>query len=400
MEYSKVVETGQPLIKENLVYKDALDGNLLARTFNIHVVKLGEGIVSIWRDVTEEKRVEESEWELRTLAESLQDIAIILNSSLDRETVLDHILAQLGRVVPYDSVNLMLIENDVARIVRCRGYEERGLQDTVFLHRLNVTETKNLKWMAETGKPMTIPDTWKSTDWIRLPKSEWIHSYAGAPLRVNGRTIGFLNVNSSTPRLYNEKYADRLQTFAVQSALAIENAQLYQEVQALALTDVVTGVYNRRGMLELGHQEFERSIRFRHPLSVLMIDIDHFKRTNDQLGHEGGDQVLRFLAKLLQNSLRKSDNVCRYGGEEFLVLLSETNISSAMVVGERLRIEFEAATITINGVKVQCTMSIGAASLQGETSDLLELINQADNALYEAKQSGRNRLVAFESKSI
>lgn len=398
-EYARVVETGQPLIKENLQYEDVYGGgNKLARAYDVRIVKLGDGFVIVWRDVTERKRIEESEREQRTLAEALQEIAISLNSTLEREAVLDNILEQLGRVVPYDSVNLMLIKNGDAQIVRSRGYEERGLQDIVLTHRLNVSETNNLRWMAETGKPMTIPDTWQSPDWVRLPKSEWIRSYAGAPLRVNGRTIGFLNVNSAQPGFYSNKYADRLLAFAVQSALAIENAELFREVQELALTDSVTGLRNRRGLLELGQQEMERSIRFRHSLSALMIDIDHFKNINDLFGHEGGDEVLRFLGNLLLNSTRKSDIVGRYGGEEFLILLSETELSSAIKAAERLRMSFSTLAIPVQDKKISCTISIGVSSLANGARDLHELIRQADQAMYEAKRAGRNRVALAASR--
>ena len=392
--YAQVVETGEPLIRENLVYEDVFgNGQRMTRVFDLRTGKLGDGFVVAWRDVTEKKRIEESEREQRTMAEALRDTAAILNGTLRIDEVLDQILTQMGRVLPYDTANLMLLEDGMARIVRYQGYKERGLEDVVLTHRLSLEKANNLKWMAETGKPQAIPDTWQSSDWIRLPRSNWIRSYAGAPLQVRGRTIGFLNVNSASQGLYTDKHAGRLQVFAEHAALAIENARLYHEVEQLALTDEVTGLLNRRGLNELGRRELERAARYGSSLSAMMLDIDHFKDVNDSFSHAAGDQVLQFLGKLFLKSLRTSDIVSRYGGEEFLILLPETKLSSAAWVAERLRKLVSANPIPTSEGNICITVSLGVATMSHETEELADLVKKVDAALYQAKQSGRNRIV-------
>jgi len=234
-EYVRVVESGEALIKESLLYEDLYgSGQRLSRAFDIRAMKSGDGFAAHWRDVSERKSLEQSESEQRILAETLRDIATVLNSSLRSEEVLDQILLQLARVVPYDTASLMLVEQGVAYVARCRGYRERGLAEPSAAHRLDVAKTKNLQWMAQHGRPQAIPDTSQSAEWKRLPGSDWIKSYAGAPLQAKGETLGFLNVNSASPGSYNQEVADQLQTFADHAAIALENARLYAEEQRRA----------------------------------------------------------------------------------------------------------------------------------------------------------------------
>ena len=347
------------------------------------------------KELAEKKKIEASEKEQRILAETLRDVAKILNSTLGREEVLDQILDQIGRVVPYDTVNLMLIEADIAQVVRCRGYLERGLQEPSLAHRLVVNDTKNLRRMAETGKPQAISDTRVSEEWVNLPGSGWIHSYAGTPMSIKGRTVGYLNVNSATPGLYNQEHADRLQAFAEHAALAIDNARLFYEVKQLAYTDELTGLYNRRGVTEVGRREFERSNRYDHKLSIVMLDIDHFKLVNDTFGHSVGDRVLELIGERFRMGLRWSDIVGRYGGEEFLILLPEADLTGALVVAERLRTLISGEPYRLEEGELNLTVSLGVAMMDSSLTDLEALIKRADNALYLAKQAGRDRVMAL-----
>ncbi len=171
---------------------------------------------------------------------------------------------------------------------------------------------------------------------------------------------------------------------------------LQQELDHLRLqvrTDALTGVSNYRFFIDALEQEVERSSRNGRPTSLLMIDIDHFKQVNDIHGHEVGNQALIHVAALISAQVRKLDIVCRYGGEEFAVILPETELYSAIPVGERIRLTLAGTPLQQDGVLLELTVSLGLATyLPYSLSSATELISQADQYLYEAKKNGRNRL--------
>jgi PAS domain S-box-containing protein len=161
----------------------------------------------------------------------LSDAAAVLTSTLDLEQVLDRILDQVGRMVPSDTANVMMIEGDEARIVRWRGYEEFGAEDYISSVRFSVSGLENLRQMVEHRKPTIIPDTQESEDWVAVSGLEWLRSYASAPVSVQGEVVGFLNVDSSIPGFFSLAEAYRLQVFADYAAIAIQNARLFQSEQ-------------------------------------------------------------------------------------------------------------------------------------------------------------------------
>jgi diguanylate cyclase (GGDEF)-like protein len=172
-----------------------------------------------------------------------------------------------------------------------------------------------------------------------------------------------------------------------------ERNQLYQEVQRLANQDGLTGCFNRRHFMEEAAQEIHRGMRYNHPLSLLMMDIDHFKDVNDRYGHQMGDQLLCNLVLLCQKQLRNDDILGRYGGEEFVVLMPETASAGAMLASERLREKIEKMKIDTPEGSLSVTVSMGLASLEqgfDKTHTLDTLIKRADQALYAAKAAGRN----------
>jgi diguanylate cyclase (GGDEF)-like protein len=188
---------------------------------------------------------------------------------------------------------------------------------------------------------------------------------------------------------------------AVQRELSRKNEELqrmYVEVQRLAVTDPLTGAFNRRGFFELAGRELDRASRFQHPLSAIMLDIDRFKRVNDTHGHAVGDQVLAATAARLRAELRKIDILGRYGGEEFAIILPETAGENAREVGERLRRSVEQSTIAYGATRLGVTISLGIVSLGTERLTVEELLARADQALYAAKQSGRNRLCVWQER--
>jgi len=209
------------------------------------------------------------------------------------------------------------------------------------------------------------------------------------PLIIEERVLGLLWLWGE-----NLKEADlaAMSIFANQVAAAIENTRLFAEVQNLAITDPLTGLYNRRGLFGFGRIEFARTRRFGRPFASMMLDIDHFKRVNDKYGHPIGDQILQALAKHCQRGVREIDLVGRYGGEEIVFLLPETNLEVAKEIAERLRRTIASLSIPTDKGEIGVTVSIGVAMYDENTLDLETMIVRADQAMYVAKHKGRNRI--------
>ncbi|HIQ04070.1 MAG TPA: GAF domain-containing protein, partial [Anaerolineae bacterium] len=180
----------------------------------------------------ENARLFEAEREQRELAEALEEAVAVLSSTLQPEEVLDRILEQVSRVVPNDTANIMLIEDDEARIVRWRGYERFGAEEFASTATFRIPETQTLQQMRETGEPIVISDTATYPGWVRAPVQDRLRSYAAAPIIVRDEVIGFLNVDSATPGFFTQAHLGPLRAFAGHAAAAIGNAQLYQAEQA------------------------------------------------------------------------------------------------------------------------------------------------------------------------
>ncbi len=189
---------------------------------------------------------------------------------------------------------------------------------------------------------------------------------------------------------------DALSIFAAQVASTLENARLFAELQDLALTDGLTKLYTRRHFFELAFEEFYRARRYGHPLSVLMLDLDHFKMINDTFGHLAGDTVLEKTAEICKTVLRAHDIIGRYGGEEFVILLVETDLNSARNVAERVNQLLANTPIQTDKGAIHLTISGGVSGDNVEELNLIEMIELADQALYVAKEAGRNNIQVAE----
>jgi diguanylate cyclase (GGDEF)-like protein/PAS domain S-box-containing protein len=172
-----------------------------------------------------------------------------------------------------------------------------------------------------------------------------------------------------------------------------ERKYLQEELEKQATTDELTGVTNRRHFLELANKELKRTIRCNHPLSIVLIDLDHFKSINDTLGHAGGDQALMNFAKICLLNMREIDIFARFGGDEFVLMLPETNQNQAHTFVERMCQTLAAKPIDLGGKPVFITFSSGISSLEGREESLDALLSRADQALYQAKEAGRNCIV-------
>ena len=217
---------------------------------------------------------------------------------------------------------------------------------------------------------------------IRYPEIS-PHGHICIPLKATNRTIGVLYLYLSAGFDIDEGKKKMLLAIGNQIGIAIENARLYEETKLLSLHDPLTGLANRRLMDIVVERSFAKVKRYSSPISALMLDIDYFKKFNDTYGHIAGDGLLVDIAKILLGEVRDVDLVVRYGGEEFLVLLAETDLQKAQEVAERIRSTIEKE----KGI----TVSLGVSAYQQRMSRE-DLIHKADEALYQAKQKGRNRV--------
>jgi len=213
---------------------------------------------------------------------------------------------------------------------------------------------------------------------------------AVVPLLYQARSMGVLMVCSDDPhRIWQENELLLLRTVADQVAVAVNHARLFTQMQQLALTDGLTGCVNRRSFEMQLERDLLLATRMRQPLSLIMLDIDYFKRVNDTYGHDAGDAALRFLADVLRDELRGVDTAARYGGEEFAVILPQAGLEGALIVAERLRLRLE--TTEVPGIG-HITGSFGLATFPLHANSRDQLVGAADRALYEAKHEGRNRI--------
>ena len=305
----------------------------------------------------------------------------MLAGTLDLETLADNSLAMFlhhtgssGGAVLYDSGGELL----VAANRGIKDPEEVGKSDFVQLalrkgksQQLAIPEGVQIEGVLADFRPQEI---------YVLPAT-----YKGVPL-------GVVILGKTTPYLPEEQ--TRLELFRQAFGLALNNALAHDRLQRLAALDPLTGVYNRRFGLGRLHEEFERAIRSSIPLGLLMMDIDHFKNINDTYGHQTGDRILKSVAEVIRTVLREGDVLVRYGGEEFLAILPAAASDDLSFIGERIRKSVEDSALLEGQKTIRVTISLGGAAYPNQNVEkegtLLEL---ADESLYRAKETGRNRVI-------
>ncbi len=207
------------------------------------------------------------------------------------------------------------------------------------------------------------------------------------PLEIRDRLVGILAYEKTLDILYREI----LFIFSRQAALTIDNAKLFAKVEEMALRDTLTGLYNRRYFLQILEYELNRSKRYRQPLSLIFLDIDHFKSINDTYGHSMGDQFLKQISQKLSSLFRTTDLVARYAGDEFVVILPSTPKEGAMILAQRIQQILGNYQMMVRGRTLQTSVSIGVDTYEGaEGIRSMGFIDRADKAMYEAKANGRN----------
>jgi diguanylate cyclase (GGDEF)-like protein len=316
---------------------------------------------------------------------AINRIASAIRSSLSLPSVLQTTVDEVGRALGVQLSGLHVEgENDQPPVMKCYFRDgdpsaddrESLVNDLYAYHTQLARRLKHYVLDEQRGTSAQTEDDTRPT--------------AVVPLLYQARSMGVLLVCSDDPhRIWQENELLLLRTVADQVAVAVNHARLFTQMQQLALTDGLTGCVNRRSFEMQLERDLRLATRMRQPVSLIMLDIDHFKRVNDTYGHDAGDAALRFLADVLRDELRGVDTAARYGGEEFAVILPQASLDGALIVAERLRMRLE--TTEVPGIG-HITGSFGVATFPLNANSRDQLVSAADRALYEAKHGGRNRI--------
>ena len=348
-------------------------------------------VVGALMDITERKIAEAESQAHTRQVETLFSISAAVSQTLNLNELLDTILKKVLAVMETGAGGIFLIDGQTNELVlkAHRGFSAGFAQ--------SVTRMKVGRGFAGrvalSGKPVIIGRTLTDMrfDPVVLEK-EGLQSLSSVPIMAKDNILGVMCVGSYGSRDFIEHDVRLLVTIANQIGMAIDNAQLYEKTVEISFVDELTGLYNRRYLVEQMERDFARASRQRSPLSLLMIDMDGLKTINDRFGHNEGSEFLKQLGKIIKSNTRASDVAARLGGDEFVLLAPETDIEEAHEVGERLLSETRQYQRQIEGWEVGMSISIGIASYPTHASDVEDILKKADEAMYEAKRAGKNRL--------
>ena len=324
--------------------------------------------------------------QLAKLPAVLFEIGKLVGSDLDPGILLSRIAELVCELIGAKSCSVMLLDADRRRLLAKAAY---GLR-TERMHTLSFKIGEGVAgWVVERGEAVLISDVSQDARYVHLPNNQTpIASMLCVPLIARGERVGVVTATSEYAHAFHPDDLELVRFISTTIALDIENVRLHR----VAVTDPLTGAYNREFLHQRLPGEIEAAIDRDRPLSLALVDVDHFKSVNDQHGHGIGDVVLAEVARRLRGAIRGGDLLVRYGGEEFLVVLPKADAGRAWEVGERMRQRVcERAFDVGDGLALLLRVSVGIAQWRmGE--NMPELIERADIALYGAKQRGRNRV--------
>lgn len=340
------------------------------------------------------------------------DIATDISRGGLLEDVLNRIYDTLQQIIPYDRIGCALINDDGDMVESIWAKTDYPSTQKLGLGFAANLEGSSLLTILETKLPRIInnlpeylaknPDS-KST---RQIVEEGIKSSLTCPLIADNRPIGFLFFSSKNLNTYQDIHQKAFIFVSRQISVLVEKSRLYQQIYELnqqlteafvllkeqSCRDSLTRVLHRGAIMEFLHQSFSEAIRKQSSMAVIMADLDHFKCINDTFGHLAGDEVLKQACEVIQSNLRDYDAVGRYGGEEFLIILTNTDEATAFVIAERIRHTIAEQVFLSSKKQCQVTISLGIACMQGAEEQSIEtLLLRADSALYKAKAGGRNQ---------
>lgn len=324
---------------------------------------------------------------------SILEISKALNARLDLMHRLETMADKAREILDYNHCFIILIDEKERHgtIKVARGYNNPHTIDKRFL----VTDGL-LNIILKNRHPLMFSNIEHGKKQMMIfPKEckiSWrVKSFLGIPMMIEEKVIGIFIVTSLRENAFSgyDKYI--LSIICNHAAVSVSDAYLHAQVESLATTDGLTGISNHRHFQERLSGEFERTARHPEPISLILTDIDHFKKINDNFGHPIGDLVLKKIANILLKMTRKIDTVARYGGEEFVLLLLNTDKKQAVKMAERIRKTVETNRFEFDGKKISVTLSLGMATTPMDTKNKKELIEFADKAMYHSKRNGRNQ---------
>ena len=320
---------------------------------------------------------------------ALQSVTETVTSSLELDNVFKIVVQLLKETYGYTYVSIYLLEDSTLQLGAQAGYPQE-----MIIYEIPVN-------MGITGRTVRT----KQVQFVRNARTESTFLFASndveseicVPLLKNNNILGVLNIEAASNRPLTEKDVHLLTSFASPVAMAIDNARLHARVTSLALTDGMTNLFNRRAFDQFLETELSRAERYRHTLSLIIIDLDAFKEFNDTYGHPAGDERLKAIANILRENMRDPDVAARYGGEEFAIILPHTPKGGAMFLAERLRETAEEQAPEKPGAHAYIpgyTISLGVATFPEDGNTTSILLRAADNAEMSAKRLGKNRVCA------
>jgi diguanylate cyclase (GGDEF)-like protein len=329
--------------------------------------------------------------------EALYQLGRTMASTFNLQDILTRISHTVSGLLHAQAMSLMLLSPDGRVLSTAAGYN-------LFDEALQAAETMRTRQGSSPSliavrerRPVAIPDLSADTvyaPWLQAARAQGYQSFLAIPLIAQDRALGCMNLYLTERHEFDADEIQLLSTFTSQAAISIENARLFEETRQLAITDELTGLSNHRHFYHQLAREVRRAQRYKRPLTLLMLDLDHFKGFNDQFGHLAGDQALRETAEVLRRNARDVDILARYGGEEFAIILPETDLKNAAFHAERIRaaVAGHAYRGKDSSPHGDLTVSIGVATLNPGIRKIEELVHDADQALYRAKSDGRDRL--------
>jgi diguanylate cyclase (GGDEF)-like protein len=324
--------------------------------------------------------------DVRILYETIRDLTSTLSISQIIQRLIDRVLSHLESEI----ASILLVGRDrKLRITHAVGLPSEVIRKTELDQGDGISG-----YVAETGEALLIKDVEADPRFKRRNHERYYtHSAISVPVRIHGRVMGVINVNNKRNRQpYRETDLKLVEAIAGHAAVALFNAQRYEETLRRAQCDSLTGLANHGHFWSVLHVELQRATRYSRELAVVVLDIDQFKAFNDRHGHIAGDEALVGVAKVIDGQSRVHDITARYGGEEFAIVLPETGREGAAAFAEKLRAAIESRAFS-RADPGEITISAGVAAFPGDAQEVGDLVEAADTRLYQAKEEGRNRVV-------
>ncbi len=357
----------------------------------------GESAKIIFKLVDEKIQSEKEALHRLREHEALYKIGIMLTSSGSEDELLNTIIKWATRLTntPAGSIALYDRQENSMQIVAVHGFKK----DFTSQERWPIRKGGLTEYILSMNTPIVIRDIDKfDLADSSMIKADGIAALIAIPLISERTTIGTLYVDDFIPRNFSKHDESILTLLSTQAAIAIEKMQLFEKVKKLAITDGLTGLFNHRYFVKYLRNEVNRAKRYSHELSVLIIDIDHFKHYNDTNGHLQGNEAIKIVTHVMKDATRAVDVLSRYGGEEFAIILPETSNHQALQTAKRICKSVEEAEVL--GEEKQplkkLTISVGVATYPEDAIRGSALVECADQALYLAKHEGRNRVIAYK----